>query len=191
LTDTYTQNGIIEALKGNKNDANILFKEALKLTPENHLAKINYNILNEIEAEKSFGFANKGNVEKEVIDEIPIEKIQITRKDIKDTIDLSKNNFVRLIIKRMDHSRLMTNHVLDNSERYASFHLTDLDYKGSTALGIKINDNLENIKEKYGEPDTYFELGQGSWLIYKKSKIIFQINADSKLVRWSIFNHKL
>ena len=47
------------------------------------------------------------------------------------------------------------------------------------------------LKETYGAPDTYFELGQGSWLIYNDCKIIFQLDADGQHVRRSIFNHKL
>ncbi len=192
LTDAYTSNGIIEALKGNKNGANLLFKEALKVTPKNHLAAINYDILNEIETETALGFAPGGNAQKEIIDEIPIEKLEITGADIKDTILQTDNSFIRLAIKRLDHSKLMTNYVVEKSkQRYASFQLTDADYKGSTALGIKINATFADIKAKYDEPNTYLELGQGSWLIYNEAKIIFELDADGRLVRWSVFNHAI
>ena len=51
--------------------------------------------------------------------------------------------------------------------------------------------NFEKIKENYGAPDTYFELGQGSWLIYDDCNIIFQLDVNGILNQWCIFNHKL
>ncbi len=192
LTDTYTANGIIEALKGNKDEANRFFKEALELSPENHLAKINYDILNEIEKEPLLGFVPKGAAKKEIIDNAMIDTITINKKNIKDTVLKTKKSTIVFAVKNLDDSKLMTNHAKEGSrERYSSFHLADLDYKGKTTLGIKINDTLKDIKEKYNEPDTYVELGHGSWMIYEDAKIIFQIDADGKLVRWSIFNHKM
>lgn len=190
LIDAFTLNGIIEALKGNKENANLAFKEALKISPDNHLAETNHAILNDIKKDKTGDLSLKGNAEKETIDGIEIDKIKIGREDVRDTLDPARNNFTRLIFKRLDHSRLMINHVKESSkERYATFHLTDANYVGTTAKGIRINASLTDIKTKYGEPDTYFELGQGTWLIYKKSKIIFQLDADGRLVRWSVYNH--
>ena len=192
LTDSYIQNGIIEALQGNKKEANILFEEALKISPKNHLAVVNQNILNEIKDNQELGFGGDGCSKKETIDDTPIESINITGEDVKAEIFKDGDNSIRLASKRLDHSQLMTNYVVEGSKvRYASFHLTDLDYNKTTQLGIQIDDDFQTIQAKYGDPDTYFELGQGSWLIYEDCKIIFQLDADGRLVRWSIYNHVL
>src|SRR5690606_19069317 len=103
-------NGIIEAVKGNNDKANELFEEALKITPKNHLATINQNILNDTKSEAE-DIAQRSGSGKEMIDGAKIDDIQINRKDIRDTLDHARSHFVRLIAKRLDRSRLLINHV--------------------------------------------------------------------------------
>ncbi len=67
------------------------------------------------------------------------------------------------------------------------FLMTKPMYKGQTARGIAVGSHLSDIKKVYGEPTRLLSSVQGNYAFYKKTGLLFLLNADNKVISWLIY----
>jgi hypothetical protein len=96
----------------------------------------------------------------------------------------------------LKHSKLLTYRInekvgISDKQRILSFHITDPDPSAglSTEKGIKLNDQRSKITAEtaYGKPGKEIQLAQGTWLVYPKYNMIFELDEAQKLRRWCVF----
>ena len=69
-------------------------------------------------------------------------------------------------------------------EKAYSILITEDSYNGKTSQGIGKGDNAKKIKLQYGEPTYMIDELKGKYLVYKKSRIVFLLNRNDRLVKW-------
>ena len=69
-------------------------------------------------------------------------------------------------------------------EKAYSIIMSDERYKGKTSQGIGKGETAANIKLKYGAPTYVIDEVKGSYLVYRKSRLVFLLDRNNRLVRW-------
>ena len=69
-------------------------------------------------------------------------------------------------------------------EKAYSILITEDRYNGKTSQGIGKGDNAKKIKLQYGEPTYMIDELKGKYLVYRKSRIVFLLNRNDRLVKW-------
>lgn len=72
---------------------------------------------------------------------------------------------------------------IKNGKEY-SILITEEWYNGKTSQGISKGENAEKIKLKYGEPTYTIDELKGKYLVYRKSRMVFLLDRNSRLVKW-------
>ena len=60
-------------------------------------------------------------------------------------------------------------------------------YEGASAGEIQLGSDITEVTDAYGDPATVRKFGRGKFYYYKKSGIIFKINADDAVEGWTLF----
>lgn len=68
-----------------------------------------------------------------------------------------------------------------------SMLVTSQSYKGKSGRGIKVGDNISEVKKKYGEPAKYVASQQGTYYVYELSGIVFQADEKNFVSQWMIY----
>ena len=77
-----------------------------------------------------------------------------------------------------------TNGLRINGERVYKILFASRAYHGKTSQGIGIYDSIEKIKMKYGEPTYSVNEVGGIYHIYRKSRIVFFVSKENRLLKW-------
>ncbi len=68
-----------------------------------------------------------------------------------------------------------------------SFIFTDNEYGGSTARGIKQNDQMDEVIKAYGIPAKITSGIKGNYFVYKQTRIIFRTNEHDRVSDWILY----
>ena len=186
MADIQVLRGILAALEGDQEAAQSWWEKAN--TP---LAQTNLKIL------KEGAFAETGerlpaSNTPEQIEEISLDLF--LRKPSLDTL-VSLEVAGSRVQWGKSRSKLNLTHSsvylhLISTTRFATLQITDTDYSGKTLLGIGIGDSRQQVLDTYKTPDTVMQLAQGEFLVYPARNILFQLDAQQKVVGWVVFRVK-
>ncbi|MEO6190652.1 MAG: tetratricopeptide repeat protein [Saprospiraceae bacterium] len=176
--------GILEATKGNKDEAKKFFQAAS--SAGSALAEINLKLLNN----KDLGNEKLAlSVKKENIDNQNLKSI-INDVEFKNTKSYGINEMIRFNFIESQNP-FPNSFILQTDNSGAStqlyFQCTNPDYIGSTARKIKLGSNLSEIVAAYGNPMTTIETTKGQILVYKSQHLIFILN-NNKLEKWVLYD---
>lgn len=163
--------------------SNLLFsnkKQKIKKLLKNASPISNYNFEKSFNAEKFINLENK--IKPENYSQINIDNLQLsgfknpyefasTGKGIKIKKKIINNDVVYEIIGSNDYNYFIE---INNEEYF-------------TSKGLKLNDNVSYIMEKYSIPDEIHKIGEHLYYIYRNQKIIFCTfkNKISKIIIYS------
>lgn len=178
--------GILEADKGNAEQAKLLFRQAA--AGGSSVGAINLKILNN-EPPAMERAAPAGPQKAERIDGQTLAAIaDAASYDPDKSVALSKTLSFHQNPKQGDNSRLF----ISQNERTGIttfFHITGTGYAGKTIRQTGLGDDRAAIVAAYGEAQRTIETPGGQIMVYKR--MLFILNADGKLTRWANYHQFL
>ncbi|MBU2020190.1 MAG: hypothetical protein KJ941_11145 [Bacteroidetes bacterium] len=70
------------------------------------------------------------------------------------------------------------------SNQIIAFHTILKNYKEKSSRGLALGSDLKDLEKEYGAPDNMLSSNAGTYYMYSKQNIIFQINAEGKISNW-------
>ena len=102
--------------------------------------------------------------------------------------EISIDKKIKLFVVNKNGSKIYLNLIAPGV--YSAVHITNVDYKGESNLGIKIGDPISKINnnETYGPSGKTIEYSQGQFMIYPKKNLFFITDKSNKATQWATYD---
>ncbi len=182
--DLQVLKGVVAALQNREAEASQWWQKA-EAEAQNYLATINLEILKAgfLESEEApLGFAPK----REQINGLDLDEfLQETAPDRMVTI--SKETICGFYEKE---AAAIYSHSLNYGQSFISVQVIDDSFDGTTADGIKIGNDRQNLLQIYGKPPRQVQMPSGTYFVYPKRRLFFQLDAMAKVIGWGVYRVK-
>lgn len=179
---------LIEALAVYDSGNQIRGRQLIQKITDDELSRKNLAIMNGEEPLDNQGDEIFSDT-RERIDGIHLEKYSYdfdehTLVDEEYEIDTGEGYYLFLI--REENQKLKKSEILIliTPSSIIFVQVTNKDYTGVTARGIKLGDSLSKVQEVYGDYSQIFNLPTGIMIGYENAHIMFELNAQKKVVKW-------
>lgn len=174
---------IIYDRQGDKESALEFITEARELS--NHPSIFNNQglISDDVVPTAQMGFAGQPKTE-----QVQNLKIYDAAKLLVDSGDYFENNInpaIALYTKEVECSQI----IWVDSEEQLLFFDTGNDYTLSSSAGVKVGDQLGKVEELMGAAHKVLNAREGSYLLYPHSKLIFFLDQEEKVKKWTVYGN--
>ena len=198
LSKAYSLRGIAQFFKNDKEKSQENFEVAQQFAP---VSRNNYNLavikeLNKgvfdvvtdlvasyLEEEKTSNFGKEKAINTD------LEKIgseSASQPNTANAVEITVPADKEVQISFASHDIYKTLKIKEGKKTY-NILITEDGYNGKTSQGINKGENAEKIKQKYGEPTYTIDELRGKYLVYRKSRIVFLLNRNNRLMKWFIY----
>lgn len=194
VSKAYSLRGIAQSTKSEKEKAQEDFEVAQKLSPISRntynltlIKELNKGVLDILtdfvasyfEGEKTSEFG-KEKVINPALEKIGSESANqgTSVESIDVTIPLAK----KMQVSYTPHGAYKSLRI--KSEKAYRILIAENEYNGKTSQGIANGEDAEKIMKNYGEPTYTIDELRGTYLVYRKARIVFLLNRNDKLIKW-------
>lgn len=101
--------------------------------------------------------------------------------------ELKFGRYGQILVGNLEDSRIY----FIPADNYYLFHATKDNYKGETALGIKLGSSKKDVLTAYGAPNSVNTTKQGMIMVYERSQLLILINNDNIVSKWILWKDDL